>query len=453
MGAVLDGPSRWSVAGYEVFLVLGEDARGLPLPTLVYRREDSGRELKGAPKAVKDHEIYGEIRRERDAAKRGVSEARRAIESALAGGEAVGPDALRRFVSDRGGPYGVGRVLLSRVLLADSAGRIGLPALGIEDPPAEDLRIEDLGGGRAPAAFPVRVAHPHDLYAAGAEVLSGWQREVVRRRLRQPVKQAFRELYVVTPAEVEAGTVSARFAGHAVHSQMAVSLLTSRGWEISADGRSLWRQDLDRGVESVFGFETRGHFFGGYARTAGISFRQTAAAASEAGPIRRTQDGSGLAGEDIPLEDVPQPLFSETMRDADLVVSVAQLEAEGGQQGLAWLSREGYARRAELLSAFVGALGLENVAVEGHFARVVGTRASYRVHLGSAAIHVEPGNYLCVVPASEAGAEKDERVFLPFAGETQGDRKAREVVSKVLLLANDAKIEDPTILAQLRRTA
>src|SRR5262249_5318869 len=52
--------------------------------------------------------------------------------------------------------------------------------------------------------------HPSLLFDRG--LLSHWQAEVVRRRLRQPVKQVFRELYLLTPAERDAGTVSNRFA-------------------------------------------------------------------------------------------------------------------------------------------------------------------------------------------------------------------------------------------------
>ncbi len=84
--------------------------------------------------------------------------------------------------------------------------------------------------------------------------------------------------------------------------------------------------------------------------------------------------------------------------------------------------------------------------MEGHFARVRGKLAQYRVHLGSAAIHIEPGHYLCIVPAR--WGQKHERLFLPFADE--GDPKASEVISKVLLLASDDKIKDESILHQIR---
>ena len=76
---------------------------------------------------------------------------------------------------------------------------------------------------------------------------------------------------------------------------------------------------------------------------------------------------------------------------------------------------------------------------------VRGSRATYRVHLTSGSIHVEPGGYLCVVPAS-FGTPAHRRLFLPFADE---DPMTSIILSKVLLLAEDEKISDPSILTQL----
>ena len=41
-----------------------------------------------------------------------------------------------------------------------------------------------------------------------------WRTFLLDRRIRQPFKQAFREIYILTPAEVETGTYSNRFAAH-----------------------------------------------------------------------------------------------------------------------------------------------------------------------------------------------------------------------------------------------
>jgi hypothetical protein len=44
------------------------------------------------------------------------------------------------------------------------------------------------------------------------------------------------------------------------------------------------------------------------------------------------------------------------------------------------------------------------------------------------------------------GSQQRGRIFLPFADD---DPKTAEIVSKVLLLANDKAIQDPTILEQI----
>ena len=125
-----------------------------------------------------------------------------------------------------------------------------------------------------------------------------------------------------------------------------------------------------------------------------------------------------------------RPGFSEIMRDADLVVAVAQRSRE------ARLSGEAHQRHAELVAVLLEDLGMDNVPTEGHFAYVRGKLASYRVHLGSAAIRLEPGNYVCIVP-NRCG-KTYESLFMPFAD--QGDAKTSEVISKILLPANDAQI-------------
>ncbi len=140
---------------------------------------------------------------------------------------------------------------------------------------------------------------------------------------------------------------------------------------------------------------------------------------------------------------MPPVVFSEVMRDADLVASVAQKDAE------ALISEQTFQRRTELVQMLLEDLGVSDVGVEGHFAHVQGKLAKYRVHLGSAVIHIEPGNYLCVVP--ERWGKTHEKVFLPFAD--ADDPKLSEVISKILLLVNDDKIKDKNILNQIQRTA
>jgi hypothetical protein len=318
----------------------------------------------------------------------------------------------------------VGRDELDR-WLSLPAGSAMLPALiwrstlddvtGLLDPAGPAL--VGLDGVRTPVAGPIAAAHPWQLYQAGC--LAAWQAEVVHRRLRQPVRQAFRELYVLTAAELTAGTTSARFAGHLVNGKVAAQLLSGRGWSIhggyAARQATRIAGDLTAGLACDFDQ----YFGGGPATTGAVTF---------------TRDGVP-----VELSTVPPVALSEAMRDIDLVVSVAGL---GGGP----LSTASATSRAELLAALIGELGLDRVTVTGHTATVRGSRATYRVHLGSGSIHVEPAGYLCVVPAS-FGQQRHRRLFLPFADE---DAMTSLVLSKVLLLAEDEKITDELILSQLR---
>jgi hypothetical protein len=187
------------------------------------------------------------------------------------------------------------------------------------------------------------------------------------------------------------------------------------------------------GVQATFEFPDAGHYL---AETDVITSDCIAFEPLPPRPDRWQRPDRGR----LPLAEVPPLVFSEVMRDADLLVSVAQREGEAA------LSEEAYQRRGELVTALLDELALPGVTIEGHFARVQGKLARYRVHLGSAAIHIEPGNYLCVVPAS--WGRRHERLFLPFADE--GDAKVSEVISKVLLLAADDTITDQSILQQIR---
>lgn len=72
-----------------------------------------------------------------------------------------------------------------------------------------------------------------------------------------------------------------------------------------------------------------------------------------------------------------------------------------------------------------------------------GQLGEYSVHLGSANVHRRPGGAVCIVPVH---GQHRGRIFLPFADD---DPKTAEVMAKVLLLARDHEIKDPSILEQI----
>ena len=77
-------------------------------------------------------------------------------------------------------------------------------------------------------------------------------------------------------------------------------------------------------------------------------------------------------------------------------------------------------------------------------AKIQGSRGEYTVHLGSGVIHQKGGAMLNILPVH---SQKRGKLFLPFVDE---DPKTAEIMSKIVLLAEDKKIKDPFILQQIR---
>ena len=160
---------------------------------------------------------------------------------------------------------------------------------------------------------------------------------------------------------------------------------------------------------------------------------------------------------------MPPVVFSEVMRDVDLFVGVCSVGNDpewrdsGGDPAVAYgaywdeyafgeLSAAAAVRR-DLLERLVPKLKIADRArVEDRFLVVEGDLNTYRIHLGSGNVQMEPGTrYLCIV--RDASPKRRERAFLPF----EGDAMLSLIVSKAFLLADDRRITDPAIVSQLRR--
>ena len=105
--------------------------------------------------------------------------------------------------------------------------------------------------------------------------------------------------------------------------------------------------------------------------------------------------------------------------------------------------------RREVLERLVPRLKIAGVcSLQEKFLVVRGSLRTYKIHLGSANILMEPNDrYLCIVPdRSHVGPLSNQNVFLPF----EGDNTLAIILSKAFLLADDAKIKDLSILNQIR---
>ncbi len=84
----------------------------------------------------------------------------------------------------------------------------------------------------------------------------------------------------------------------------------------------------------------------------------------------------------------------------------------------------------------------DRATMAGRYHAVEGRLRTYKIHLGSGNVLMEPNDeYLCIV----AGRERRSTVFLPF----EDDQRLSQILSKAFLLAEDRSIKDATITRQI----
>jgi hypothetical protein len=317
----------------------------------------------------------------------------------------------------------------------------------------------------------VRPWHPVDSDAS--EVLA-WRDLLEEREITQPFKQAHREVYLLTEAERSTGTYSNRFAAHVLRQHQFNGLCAARGWsnqlrlmvDDDYEPASLALPQWD--LRAEFWIEGLGESYGTDTNEAGtylfvgtdqVRFYPLDAHANRAYAGEGRYHGMARP---IPIETIPPLVLSEVLRDVDLFVGVASVGndpewQDGGPQGRYRDYWRSYAfgdlgvsarTRKEVLARLVPRLELrDRCTLEGRFLRVQGQLRSYKIHLGSGNILMEPNDqYLCIVQGRGAGFG-GEQLFLPF----EGDGTLALILSKAFLLAADDTIDDPTIVTQIRR--
>jgi hypothetical protein len=395
------GPVEVSQQGVTVALFLDEQRQ----PQIAY--EKAGKPLKSLPAALKKNEKFAALLERRTELRRQSARIKESLENAMCRGDPFTAQELR--------------ALAAHPLLAPLLERLVLVGDGILGYPAQGGRaLRDFAGKLEPVKRDetLHIAHPHDLLASGR--WHDWQHECFQAERVQPFKQVFRELYVVTAQEKKDGAISLRFNGQQVNPQQATALFSARNWN-TIEG--IWKTFYDVRITATvwckFGWGTPLEVEGWTLE--GVEFRLQ----DELRPM--------------PLDRVPPRVFSEVMRDLDLVVSVAH---RGGVDPEA--SASTVEMRANLLRETCALLNIDNYKIQDAHVLVDGKLGDYSIHLGSAVVHRRPGGALCILPVH---AQHRGRLFLPFADD---DPKTAEVLSKVLLLARDDEIQDPTILEQLR---
>jgi len=404
-GGLEGKPARvwWNVGGHRVKLSVADGS-------VTLQAFSGSRRLASIPKAVREGPHYAEIRDTRAHLARSYRYFRRRFEEAMV--ESVRYRG-RDFATLLRNP--VVRSLVSRlVLLVDGTPYLWSPTDPLDEcPPPADVEQADC----------ISIAHPLELVQRGA--LDEWQGRVVESRIAQPFKQVFRELYLAGDRE-RGGMDCRRFAGHPLVARRAFALLRSRGYSPHrGDAVQEWPTHSVR---------THIHWAASGENAGRLLARADASDSVTSGPVWfETEDGARL-----PLARVHRVVFSETLRDADLLVS----RAAAGEMG--FTSEETRRLRATLIRYFTRALGLTTVYVGDDYNQVIveGRRAMYRVNLGSGSVLLERTRRHLDV---DAIASQPIRELIAESMDSQSAR----ILGIIGALSQDDTITDPEFLGQL----
>lgn len=299
----------------------------------------------------------------------------------------------------------------------------------------------------------VSLWHPLD---SNPDEIKLWRTWIVDNQIQQSLKQAFREVYLVTDAEKKTKTYSNRFAAHILRQAQFRALAQQRSWKAHFHG------GFDGGD---CGDTTREfphlNLAANLTTTAILSARTEGYAYQYVSSDRvRFTSPLGWKGKPQPIADIPPVIFSEVMRDVDLFVGVCSVgndpnwkdrgarpdfQSYWASYSVADLHESGKSRHAVLAALLPRMKHLNSHSkLSDKYLRVQGKLHAYLIHLGSTNIQIESNNqYLCIVPK---GREKTLDVVLPF----EGDFALALILSKALMLIDDDKISDPLIRTQLR---
>ena len=264
----------------------------------------------------------------------------------------------------------------------------------------------------------IRIVHPYDLYEAGE--WHNYQKYIFDHKITQPFKQVFRELYLKLEDEYNQ-SYSKRYSGYQIQVQKTKGALKSRKWNVS----------YESGLEKVCYKDNIVANL--YAEADWFSPSDI-----EAPSIDYVSFTSRKDHKNVLIKDINNILFSELMRDVDLAVSIGYV---GGVDPITSFST--IELRKTIIEYTCQLMKLTNVSFSNHFVNIKGKINDYSIHLGSGNVQQNGGPAVHILPVH---SQKRGKVYLPFLDE---DPVTATILSKVILLAEDYKIKDPSILEQI----
>lgn len=389
------------VEGIELWVEVDDEGRA------EIRQRKAGKLLNSLPTKLKKHPYVEELKEVYKQLKDQYTRSRQLLEQAMEDGTYFEEQELSRLMQN---PV-ISPLLRNLVFVCDN----GCQGFYV------DSALADADGATTPldSDARLRIAHPTDLYRGGH--WHEYQKNLFDRSVRQPFKQVFRELYLPTPEEQES-IRSLRYAGHQIQPQKTVAVLKKRRWVA----------DYEEGLQKVYYKEDI--IANIYAMADWFSPADIEAPTLEYVCFYHRRDHRPMK-----VSEVPAIVFSEVMRDVDLAVSVAHAGSVDPEA-----SHSTIEMRAAIVACTLPLFRLDNVELKGNFAHITGKLGRYNIHLGSGVIHQEGGAQIAVLPVH---SQARGRLFLPFVDD---DPKTAEVLTKILFFAQDDRIKDPSILAQIQ---
>lgn len=297
----------------------------------------------------------------------------------------------------------------------------------------------------------VRLWHP---LGQPTDLVRAWRQRIAQDEIVQPFKQAHREIYVLTDAERETRIYSNRFAAHILRQHQMAALMKERNWAYGLQG--MWDGD-SRPTLKLPNAPISAEFW--------VEPVVDEDQVSDSGVCLYVATDQVRfcdleSREPVVLDSIPGRIFSEVFREVDLFVSVSSVGndpawVDSGERAAAhreyWeayafgdLTQSAQTRRDALEQILPRLKIAKKCKIDGKFLIVQGDLRTYKIHLGSGNIQMEPNNqYLCIVAGWKKGASAPRS--LPY----EGDRKFEEILSKAFMLAEDKKIKDKMILNQI----
>jgi Domain of unknown function (DUF4132) len=310
--------------------------------------------------------------------------------------------------------------------------------------------------GEFPANATFRLWHPA---LSNLEEIIRWREFMLENKITQPFKQAFRELYLLTDAELNTRTYSNRMASHILKQHQFNSLAKSRGWKYSLLGA--FDNGGNHGLASLLlnDYSLQAEY---WLNEVNVDLQYNDTGIWNYVSTDQVRFINLQNNETVPLIEIPKLLFSEIMRDVDLFVGVASVGNDPSWQDSGGLPAfrdywqtfsfgeltELAKTRKAILNRLLPRLKIAPLSeIKDRFLVVKGKLRTYKIHLGSTNILMEPNDqYLCIVP-DRGKSVSTENIFLPF----EGDNGLSLILSKAFLLASDDTITDPSIVSQLKK--